>query len=103
MTRFAGAMQRRKALKDSPENCLINRFMKTGSVHIEKPKQYKKPVTNDQENVEKVRELISRNVGMSLNQMSIELNLSKSSVWRILWKSLNFYPYRINLTTELTD
>ena len=27
---------------------LINRFMKTGSVHVEKPKQYEKPVTNDQ-------------------------------------------------------
>ena len=30
-----------------------------------------------------MRELISRNVGMSLNQMLIELNLSKSSVWTI--------------------
>ena len=81
---------------------VIDRFQKKGSVHIEN-REYKKPVTEDEENVEKVRDLISRNVGMSLNQISIELNLSKSSVWRILRQSLNFYPYRINLTTELTD
>ena len=40
---------------------------------------------------------------MSLNQISIETNLPKTSVWRILWTSLNFYPYRISLTTKLTD
>ena len=60
-----------------------------------------KTVTTD-ENIEKVRKLVEGNVGMSLNQMSVETGLPKTTVWTILWKSLNFYPYRIHLTTELT-
>ena len=40
---------------------------------------------------------------MSLQKISNEVNLPKSTVWTILRKSLNFYPYRIHLTTELTD
>ena len=63
----------------------------------------KKPVTESEENIEKVRNLITNHIGMSINQMTIETNLSKSSVWRILRQSLNFYPYKIHLTTELTN
>ena len=84
--------------------CVIDRFKKTGSVKMERPKKIDgKHVTENEENIEKVRQLITRNAGMSLNQISIETNLPKTSVWRILRMSLNFYPYRISLTTKLTD
>ena len=82
---------------------VIDRFKKTGSVNIEYPKMEKKPVTEDEENVERVRNLVTTHLGMSLNQMSLELNLPKSTIWLILRKSLNFYPYRIHTTTELTE
>ena len=81
--------------------CVIERFRRTGSVKMEDPVK-EKPVTTE-ENIEKVRRLVEGNIGMSLRQMSVELGLAKSTVWKILRKSLNFYPYRIHLTTELTD
>ena len=59
---------------------------------MEKPVK-EKTVTTD-ENIEKVRKLVEGNIGMSLNQMSVETGLPKTTVWTILWKSLNFYPYR---------
>ena len=40
---------------------------------------------------------------MSLNQMSVELNIPKSTIWVIIRKSMNLYPYKIHLTTELTE
>ena len=98
MTRSGGGMQRRRAYNKRSFKSVVDRFHKTGSVHIEN-KQYKKPVNNDAENIEKVRELITRNAGICLNQMALELNLSKSSIWRILWQSLKFYSNRIHLTT----
>ena len=57
--------------------CVIDRFRKTGSVKMEAPVR-DKPVINN-ENVEKVRRLVEGNVGMSLNQMSIELDLPKTT------------------------
>ena len=72
--------------------CVIERFRRTGSVKMEKPVK-EKTVTTD-ENIEKMRKLVEGNIGMSLNQMSVETGLPKTTVWTILRKSLNFYPYR---------
>ena len=36
-------------------------------------------MTENEENIEKVRNLVTNHVGMSINQISIETNLSKSS------------------------
>lgn len=84
--------------------CVIDRFEKSGSVKIDYPKKMeKKPVTENEENIEKVRRLVESNVGMSLNQMSVELNIPKSTVWKIVRNSLNFHPYKIHTTTELTE
>ena len=83
---------------------VIDRFLNTGSINIDRsPKMEKKPVTENEENIEKVRRLVASHLGMSLRQMATELDLPKSTVWTILRKSLNFYPYKVNLTTELTD
>ena len=65
--------------------CVIKRFRRTGSVKIKK--QVKEITVTPNENIEKVRKLVEGNVGMFLNQMSVDV----------------FYPYRIHLTTELTD
>ena len=51
--------------------CVIDRFEKSGSVKDVYPKKMeKKPVTDNEENIEKVRRLVENNRGMSLNQMS---------------------------------
>ena len=94
----------RKLPKKNVFKRVIDRFRTTGSVKIEYPKKKeKKPVIENEETVERVRQLITSNVGMSLRQMATELDLPKSTVWDILRKTLNFYPYKINLTTELTE
>ena len=90
----------RKLPKKNVFKRVIDRFRTTGSVKIEYPKKKeKKPVIENEETVERVRQLITSNVGMSLRQMATELDLPKSTVWDILRKTLNFYPYKINLTS----
>ena len=63
---------------------IVDRFRKTGSIKPETPPK-EKPVTGSEENIEKVRNLVKRNVGMSLQKISDEVNLPKSTVWTILW------------------
>ena len=73
--RFPRKLLSRKVFKH-----VINRFKKTCSVKMEWSKWHeKKPVTENEENIEKVRNLVTNHVGMSINQISIETNLSKSS------------------------
>ena len=90
----------RKLPKKNVFKRVIDRFRTTGLVKIEYPKKKeKKPVIENEETVERVRQLITSNVGMSLRQMATELDLPKLTVWDILRKTLNFYPYKINLTS----
>ena len=62
---------------------IVDRLRKTGSVKPETPPR-EKPVTGNEENIEKVRNLLTQNVGMSLQKVSDEVNLPKSTVWTIL-------------------
>ena len=62
---------------------IVDRFRKTGSVKPETPPR-EKPVTGSEENIEKVRNLVKRDVGMSLQKISDEVNHPKSTVWTIL-------------------
>ena len=91
----------RKLPKKKVFKSVIDRFQKTGSVNIQYPK-LGKPSTENEESIE-VRSLVTRNPQMSIRQMSVELDLPYTIVWKILRETLNFFPYKINLTTELTD
>lgn len=92
----------RKLPKKYVFKTVIKRFENTGSVKMEPPKR-EKPVTQDEENIEKVSSLVRKNPQMSIRQIAVETVLTITSVWKILCHSLNFFPYKINLTTELTD
>ena len=56
----------RKLPKKNVFKSVIDRFRKTGSVKIEYPKTREKPVTKDEENIENVRSLVTRNPQMSI-------------------------------------
>ena len=92
----------RKLPKKKVFKTVIDRFQKTGSVNIQYGKRGK-TVTGNEENIEKVRSLVTRNPQMSIRQMSVQLDLPYTIVWKILRDSLNFFPYKIHLTTELTE
>ena len=68
---------------------VVDRFVKTGSVQIVKqnrPKTIRTP-----ENVQRVKNLVDRDMSLSVYSMSLELDISQTSVWRILRRDLNHY------------
>ena len=42
-------------------------------------------------------------MSLSAHSISLELDISQTSVWRILRRDLNHYPYKAHQTTVLSD
>lgn len=87
--------------KPSPKGIkkVIENFKETGTVHRRKGQGRKKTIVVE-ENIEKVRRKIEEDPKKSCQRLSVELNISRSSVFRIL-RSLDLKPYRPTLCQEL--
>jgi hypothetical protein len=55
------------------------------------------------ENIVKMREAKERSPHCSAHHHSVSLELPEASVWRILHKDLQFYPYKIQVTHALHE
>ena len=83
---------------------VIDKFHLTGSVNNKSPPGRPKSART-QENIDKVRQLVTSNHGqsMSVRDISKALDLQISSVWKILRLDLKLFPYKPKTTVSLTE
>ena len=91
---------RNSVLTSSTVKRLIEKFRETGSVgdakHTGRPKTSRSNV-----NIEAVRESVGDNPGTSIRRRGQELQISRSSLQRILTKDLCLHAYKIQLIQQL--
>ena len=81
---------------------VIDRFKSHNSTHNSKPTGRPVSVTTE-ELIENVRQLVSNDDSLSIAEISIEVEASQTSVWKILRKHLKLYPYKPHNVQPLTD
>jgi hypothetical protein len=81
---------------------VIKRFKMTGSVVPAKPKGRSSEVLNE-ENCGRVLDMVAEDHSVSIRQMVMELDLTKTTVWRILRQKLHLYPYKAKTVVPLTQ
>lgn len=95
---------RRKFHKDAPTRAnirvLLNKFNRTGSVSDE---QHPRKPRVDGETVERVNNAISRSPQASTRRLSRELDIPRSTVWKILRFVLKKRAYHIQVLHKLDD
>jgi len=79
----------------------IKRYNETGTVHIKK-KPGRTPTVVTENNIKRVRERIRRNPSRSQHKLSASLNISRSSVKRILRNKLRMTAYKKSKCHGLT-
>jgi transposase len=79
---------------------IVNKFKETGSVaDVKTPTRAR--LRRSDENIAAVRENVAENPDTSIRHRAQELNLSTTTVQRILTKDLLLHAYKIQLTQEL--
>ena len=88
----------------STESCvfryLVEKVKETGNL-IDKPKREKPKTMRTTENIVAVAESVCKAPSTSLHRRSQQLNISKTSLRRILHKDLGITPYKVQLFQEL--
>ena len=80
---------------------VIQRFKDTGSLVPNRPTGRSSVVLSD-ENCDRVLALIQQDSTLSIRKLSSELNLSYTTIWRILRKELHMHPYKPKAVVPLT-
>ena len=81
---------------------VIDMFSSTGSVLPDTRKgETKEKKVRSEDNIERVRQEISRDKTVSIRNISQALDLSYGTVHKILRDDLNLYPYKSHLTNHL--
>ena len=78
---------------------MVKRFEDQGAVSNLPRSGRPKAVFTD-ESKERIRENVGQNLTTSTQKRSLELGISQTSLKRVM-KSLNFYPYKVQLIQEL--
>ena len=76
------------------------KFMETGSL-MDRPRSGRLRSGQSEENVAAVREASDLSQGKSIRRASAELNISATSIQRILWHGLRLFPYKIQVVQKL--
>lgn len=79
---------------------LLKKLRETGTI-IDKPTRDKPKTVRTTENIAAVAESVRESPGTSVKHRSQQLNISKSSLRRILHKDLGMTPYKVQLVQEL--
>lgn len=79
---------------------MVRQFEETGSVVTKRPVLYHRGVRNE-ENIDRVRDSIVEDAMTSVRRRSQELNISRSTLGRILKNDLSLKPFKIRRTQEL--
>ena len=88
--------------KDVAFKRVIDRFNKTCSTKIKSPPGKEKTV-RVQPIQDQVKTLMRNDMTLSIRQIAQELGISKDSVWKIIRKDLNWYPYKPKNVVPLTE
>jgi hypothetical protein len=95
---------RAKYAKDPPTDKTIpawyQQFTETGCLC--KHKSSGRPLTAE-DDVERVRASFLHSPKKSTGTAAKELSMSKTTVWRVLYKPLVFKPYRVQMVQQLSD
>ena len=75
--------------------------MKVTGILIDKPKREKPKTVRRPENIAAVAESVCEAPSTSIHRRSQQLNFSKPSLKRILYKDLGMTPYKVQLVQEL--
>ena len=96
------AHHRREIPGDKAFKRVIDRFLETGSVHP-KPRGGHSKTKRTPENAQRVQNAITGNNSLSVRKIAAELDLDKTTVWRILRLDLKLFPFRSHTVTRLTE
>ena len=75
--------------------------MKQTGIFIDKPKRQKPKTVRTPENIAAVAESVCEAPSTSIHRRSQQLNISETSLRRILHKDLGITPYKVQLVQEL--
>ena len=78
---------------------MVKRFEDQGAVS-DLPRSGRPKAVCTDENKERIRENVEENPTTSTRKRSLKLGISRTSLKRVM-KSLNFYPYKVQLIQEL--
>ena len=84
-------------------NTILNthrKFMETGSV-MDRPYSGRPQSGQSEENVAAVWKAFDLSQGKSIRKASAELNISTTSIQRILWHELRLFPYKIQVVQKV--
>ena len=97
------AYRRHFNVRDAPSKNaikgMVKRFEDQGAVS-DLPRSGRSKAVCTDENKERIRENVEENPTTSTRKCSLELGISRASLKRVM-KSLNFYPYKVQLIQEL--
>ena len=75
--------------------------MKETGILIDKPKREMSKTVHTPENITAVAESVCEALSTSIHRRSQQLNISETSLRRILHKDLDIMPYKVQLVQEL--
>ena len=81
---------------------IVGRFKETNTTAHGKPPG-RPIVAKSAENVQRIREMITEDMTLSIRKISAIMMLAFGTVWTILRKNLKLYPYTCHNTIPLTD
>ena len=91
---------RREAMSASYFRYLVKKVKETGII-IDKPKREKPKTVRTPENIAALTESVCEAPSTSIHRRSQQLNISETSLRRILHKDLGITPYNVQLVQEL--
>lgn len=95
-----------RRLRDGPSENLIRKwvinFRATGSA-INQPRPGPSRTSRTEETINEVAASVRRNPRLSIRKRAAALNVTKSTVERILKRDLKFHPYKIQIVQEINE
>ena len=80
---------------------IIDNFCE-GYVREDKPRSGRPKTARTPRNIERIKKRLEESPRRSTARLSAETGITKASVRRILKEDLNYFPYKIQITQELT-
>lgn len=77
-------------------------FRETGSVDLKRPPGRPRTIRT-KATIQKVKRKMNRKIPLSAAKLAVEMNLSETTVRRVLKEDLNLKPYKMTVQPSLTD
>ena len=91
----------RREAPSAPYVCYLVKKVKETGILMDKPKRVKRKTVRTPENIAAVAGSVCEAPAISVHRRSQQLNISETSLKRILHKDLGMTPYKVQLVQEL--